>query len=109
MSSAVTWAAGPASFLASAPDVGGSLGSWLSPLVVEADGSVVPLTYGFAHRYGLGNIHSARLEDMAKAWDPDEFLAVCRLTAEQLLDTGRVLFSWYEEVCARARGMMSTA
>jgi MoaA/NifB/PqqE/SkfB family radical SAM enzyme len=95
----------PERFLTRGPDASEPLGRWLSPLVIETDGTVVPLTYGFPPRYQLGNINATSLQYMARSWDSDAFLAVCRHTVEQLLATERTFFSWYEEVCVRARAL----
>lgn len=92
----------PDRFLVSTPDTAEPLARWLSPLVVETDGTVVPLTYGFPHLYQLGNVHATSLKHMAQAWDPSGFLAVCQQTAERLIAANKPLFNWYEQVCAQA-------
>lgn len=102
-------AAQPHRFLASAPESTESLARWLSPLVVETDGTVVPLTYGFPHHYRLGNIHATRLKDMAQTWDPSAFLDVCKQVAERLIETNTPFFNWYEEVCAQAHAAQQRA
>ncbi len=43
-------------------------GEIVSPLVIEDDGSVVPLRYGFPRSYAFGNLHRNRLADMAHEW-----------------------------------------
>ncbi len=49
------------------PDSDGApLGELLSPLVIEADGTVVPLEYGFARAFALGNLHDAGLRELAE-------------------------------------------
>ena len=40
----------------------------LSPLIVEPDGTVVPVEYDFARRWALGNLHDARLPVLAAQW-----------------------------------------
>ena len=40
----------------------------VSPLVVEADGTVVPLTYGFPRAFALGNLHDAPLQVLGPHW-----------------------------------------
>lgn len=40
----------------------------VSPLVVEPDGACVPFEYGFTRAYGLGDITTRRLADLAPAW-----------------------------------------
>jgi MoaA/NifB/PqqE/SkfB family radical SAM enzyme len=52
-----------------------------SPLVVEPDGEVVPLRYGFARAFAIGNLHAAPLEDLARRWLGETarpFLALAR-------------------------------
>lgn len=49
------------------PDSDGApLGELLSPLVIEADGTVVLLEYGFARAFALGNLHDAGLRELAE-------------------------------------------
>jgi MoaA/NifB/PqqE/SkfB family radical SAM enzyme len=45
-----------------------SLADLVSPLVVEADGWVVPLRHGFPRRHALGNLHEAPLRILASDW-----------------------------------------
>lgn len=52
--------------------------AWLlSPLVVEADGTVVPLRYGFPRPYALGNLMDSRLSQMAQVWIAARGQAFC--------------------------------
>jgi MoaA/NifB/PqqE/SkfB family radical SAM enzyme len=44
------------------------LSAVVSPLVIEPTGDVVPLRYGFARRFAIGNIHDAPLGDLARVW-----------------------------------------
>lgn len=65
----------------------GGLAAQLSPLVVEPDGMVVPLRYGFARLYALGNLHDRPLRELARAWRTaqyQKFTHLCRQTFEQL-------------------------
>ncbi|MGY2148838.1 radical SAM/SPASM domain-containing protein [Nocardia gipuzkoensis] len=93
----------PEYFLATAPVDINRLSSWLTPLVVETDGTVVPLAYGFPNEYALGNAAEQSLMAMAASWDPQPFLGVCQAAAQRLQGTGQLLFNWYEEVSAEAR------
>ncbi|GIG38652.1 radical SAM protein [Cellulomonas phragmiteti] len=96
--------ADPARFLAleHAPDA--PLGTWLTPLVLEADGTVVPLTYGFPRPFALGSVHDAPLRTLAARWDPDPLLSVARRTHARLAGPqGPALTNWYTEVLATAR------
>jgi MoaA/NifB/PqqE/SkfB family radical SAM enzyme len=44
------------------------LAELVSPLVVEPDGTVVPLQYGFTRRFALGSLHDATLPELARRW-----------------------------------------
>jgi hypothetical protein len=73
-----------------------------SPLVIEADGMVVPLEYGLSRAYALGNLYQAPLGELAAAWRqaiyPD-FRRLCRAAYEELeADEGSSLANWYERV-----------
>jgi len=79
------------------------LASWLSPVVVETDGTVVPLTYGFPRRFALGSLTERPFAALAADWHPEAFLALCRDTAARLRDPGPQLVNWYAELLATAR------
>jgi MoaA/NifB/PqqE/SkfB family radical SAM enzyme len=81
-----------------APAVRQRLGDWLSPLVIETDGTVVPMTYGFARRFALGSLGERPLEELARRWDPQPFIDLCTDVRARLLAEGRPFFNWYEEV-----------
>ena len=44
----------------------------VSPLVVETDGTVVPLTFSFPRRYALGSLHTASLRQLSDSWLRDQ-------------------------------------
>jgi MoaA/NifB/PqqE/SkfB family radical SAM enzyme len=77
----------------------------LSPLVVEADGSVVPLSYGFAHDYRICNLGD---QDLAAAWP--EFLerrypAFRRLSRDlwmEISKSDRPVVNWHELIVERS-------
>jgi Fe-coproporphyrin III synthase len=92
---------------AGAADEGG-LAEVLTPLVVETDGTVVPLQHGFSRDHALGNLHDARLPELAGKWRQgglDEFRRLCRRVAEEQSapDMPR-FFNWYEVVASAAGG-----
>ncbi len=83
------------------------LGDWLSPLVIETDGLVVPMTYGFARRFALGSLAVDSLAALAAVWDARPFVELCADVRERILGEGRPFFNWYEEVrhaAARSAG-----
>jgi MoaA/NifB/PqqE/SkfB family radical SAM enzyme len=72
----------------------------LSPLVVEADGTVVPLQYGFGRRYALGNIRNEPFPPMLARWRREghrDFLRLCRRVYRDQVESGSSLpfFNWY--------------
>ncbi len=89
------------------------LGELLSPLIIEADGSVVPLQYGFPRAYALGNLANARLSSMANTWRQNSmtsFHALCRAAYEQVTSTATPRFiSWYDTVAKLGRTMQHPA
>jgi Fe-coproporphyrin III synthase len=63
------------------------LGYRLSPLVVEPDGAVVPLQYGFPQSFALGNLHDAPLSSLAEVWLRERsalFSALSRTVTERI-------------------------
>lgn len=57
------------------------LGELLSPLIVESDGTVVPVEYAFGRQWALGNLREARLPALAERWKRERmagFRALCQ-------------------------------
>ncbi len=93
---------------ATVPSSSEPLANLLSPVVIEADGTVAPLKYGFPRRFSLGNVTESRLTELAQTWISgggyEKFNTVCRKTQVALLaprDAPRLL-NWYQEVHSRA-------
>jgi MoaA/NifB/PqqE/SkfB family radical SAM enzyme len=80
----------------------------VSPLIIEHDGTVVPLHYGFPRRYALGNLHDAPLHRLFERWHRQvapSFGAVCRAVHERSTTTAQPhFFDWYAAVAATAAG-----
>jgi MoaA/NifB/PqqE/SkfB family radical SAM enzyme len=80
----------------------------LSPLVIEADGSAVPLSYGFSRRFALGNIHAAPLHRLAAHWRARRYPAfrrLCRRVYRQMVGGEcQAMVNWYELVSRAAAG-----
>jgi MoaA/NifB/PqqE/SkfB family radical SAM enzyme len=83
------------------------LAELLSPLVIEADGAVVPLQYGFARAYALGNLHQATLAAMIPYWRDQRlagFRRLCRAVHQESMEEKPELgekmpfFNWYERI-----------
>lgn len=91
------------------------LAELVSPLVVEADGTVVPLEYGMARPYALGNLHQAPLRELAAAWRRTTYPAfkrLCRTAYEDVAaDAETPLTNWYERVqeAGRAQAVVAMA
>jgi MoaA/NifB/PqqE/SkfB family radical SAM enzyme len=93
----------PEDFSAGPGDRAAPLGDWLSPLVIETDGRVVPLAYGFPDAYALGSLADAPLSVLAADWDREDLLSLCRATVDRLATGDRQFFNWYEELTHSAR------
>ena len=62
-----------------------SLTEVVSPLIIEADGIVVPVQHGFARKYALGNLKESSLTELAQRWyreSLDDFLKLCQQVYE---------------------------
>src|SRR5450759_2486450 len=55
------------------------LGEIVSPLVIEDDGTVTPLRYGFARRFAFGNLHKEGLAKMTERWIDSRADAFCQV------------------------------
>ena len=75
------------------------LSALVSPLIVEPDGTVVPIHYGLDRRFALGNLYQRPLSALAVAWRAEKmepFLAVCRRAFDDLLRPSELPFvNWY--------------
>jgi MoaA/NifB/PqqE/SkfB family radical SAM enzyme len=89
------------------------LGNLISPLVVEADGNVVPLQYGFPRHYGLGTLRERRFQEMATAWRSNlypTFQRLCHDTFTALASSSELPFvNWYSYVARAAAGRVATS
>lgn len=79
----------------------------LSLLILEPDGALVPVSYGFGRSYQVCNVQQQRL---AAAWPEfvkngyPEFRLLCRRLFEDIVQ-GKIdqLFNWYEEIVERSQ------
>jgi MoaA/NifB/PqqE/SkfB family radical SAM enzyme len=82
------------------------LADLLSPLVVEIDGTVVPLQFGFPRRFALGNLHESPLRVLADRWrrvGQGPLRELCTATwAEVTTDDSAPLINWYQTLAGRA-------
>ncbi len=75
------------------------LAELLSPLIVEPDGTVVPVEYSFGRRFALGNLRQARLPVLAARWRRDTlpaFRALCQSVQRGAVADGEpAVINWY--------------
>lgn len=95
--------AAPERFLTEPRDARTPLGQWLTPLVIETDGLVVPLSYGFGREYALGSLQSASLPALAAEWDAEPLRRMA-VDLHARLVRDEVRFSnWYERMMRLSR------
>ena len=78
----------------------------LSPLVVEADGQVVPLSYGFSHHYRIGNLGDRNLTAQWPEFLEDRYPALRRLCRDlwmEISGSDRAVVNWHELIVARSK------
>jgi Fe-coproporphyrin III synthase len=82
------------------------LGELVSPLVIEADGRVVPFGYGFAGRYALGSLATADLPQLAADWRATRYRDLQQLCRAAFQDAAKVrelpVLNWWETLGERA-------
>jgi len=66
-----------------------ALSDVVSPLVLEPNGDVVPLRYGFARAFAIGNIYDESIESLARHWLARRAKAFLALTRGALMAAGR--------------------
>ena len=80
------------------------LADLIAPIIIEADGAIVPLQYNFSRAYQLGNINAAELPEQLRAWKGTrfaQFLSLCRGVYDHLLQldpAGYPFVNWYGEM-----------
>lgn len=81
----------------------------LSPLVIEADGTVVPLQHGFARQYALGNLKNTPLGKLTNQWYRQcypSFLKLCRQVYEEEIKPAKLpVTDWYEAIAHHAENI----
>ena len=79
----------------------------LSPLIIEPDGWIVPIQYGFDRRYSIGCLKTAPLRDLTADWRVEKeavFRRLCRQVFEEVTAPAELpLFNWYEVIAQAAR------
>ena len=84
------------------------LGEIISPLIIQTNGLVVPLQYGFAEKYALGNLYEKGFATMGAEWRQHrlfEFNQLCRRVYSGSVNREAALpfFNWYEVIGEEAR------
>jgi MoaA/NifB/PqqE/SkfB family radical SAM enzyme len=83
-----------------------NLSECLTLLVLEADGTMVPMGYGFSREYEVGNIQTRRLRDAAPDWIARRYPAfrrLCQRVYQEACQPSELpFFNWYELLQARA-------
>jgi MoaA/NifB/PqqE/SkfB family radical SAM enzyme len=74
----------------------------VSPLILEADGTLVPLGHGFPRAFALGNLRDASFSELIRVWRATrevEFRRICRGVWEETREPAEWPFiNWYSEV-----------
>ena len=90
-----------------APAIPGEPASELGVLVVEADGAVVPVSYGFSRAFAIGNINEHLLRDSWPAFRHarlGRFYELCGVVWQDIEDDPDLtVFNWHERVCAASQ------
>jgi Fe-coproporphyrin III synthase len=83
------------------------LSDLVSPLVIEADGTVVPIQHGFARGYALGNLQEAPLGELAMRWRREQYGAfrdLCLRVFEEVTAPAELPFiNWYDAIARRSQ------
>jgi MoaA/NifB/PqqE/SkfB family radical SAM enzyme len=91
----------------SLPDESAPLAEEVSPLVVEPDGTIVPLQYGFPREFAIGNINDAPLTVLQETWRHDRLSAfrdLARSVHQSLIHRQSLPFeNWYAAMRSAAR------
>jgi MoaA/NifB/PqqE/SkfB family radical SAM enzyme len=77
----------------------------LGSLVLEADGTLVPVSYGFGRSYALGNIRRQSLHACWSSWESsgyERFRTLCRSVYEEIAGSDARLVNWHDIVVARS-------
>jgi hypothetical protein len=92
------------------PNVEACLSDTLSPLIIEADGTVVPIEYAFGRKYALGRLQEDRLPGLAARWreaSEASFRHLCRTVYDEATaPTQPAVVNWCRLLSARAEGQV---
>ena len=79
----------------------------VSPMIIEDDGRVSPIAYGFARQWEFGNLHEKPLQKMLDDWRGEKaplFRKMCRNVLQDVVKEKREwpFFNWYSALEAEA-------
>ena len=80
------------------------LGDLISVLIVESDGFVVPIQYGFSRTYGLGNLKEHSFGELAARWKRNvypSFRRLCRTVFDEMVvddNPNQPFTNWYGKI-----------
>lgn len=80
------------------------LAELVSPLIIEHDGFVVPIQYGFSHTYGLGDLKEDSLRKHASWWKANlypSFIQLCHQVFDNLIKADKLglpFTNWYGKI-----------
>jgi Fe-coproporphyrin III synthase len=83
----------------------------LSSLVIEADGTVVAMKYGFPRRFALGNLHHTTLSTLCSVWRREgchQFEAICAQAFRQAIQLDSKVTHWNGLLAQVARDFPTT-
>jgi MoaA/NifB/PqqE/SkfB family radical SAM enzyme len=84
-----------------------SFADLISPLIIEADGTVVPMQHGFDRNYALGNLNEASLGELTKHWRQERYPAfreLCQHVYQELTAPADLpIMDWYETLMQLAK------
>ncbi len=87
------------------PDAPGDFEGMVSPLVIEDDGTVAPLRYGFPRAFAFGSLHTGTLAEMASDWKrrhASAFRDLYRETLRKVRESDRMFVNLYEMMAEEA-------
>jgi hypothetical protein len=88
------------------PDPTRPFAELMSSLIVEPDGTVVPIEYAFGRELALGNLIDARLPEMAARWRLEKlpaFRELCRSVQQAAtVPTQPAVINWYGRIAQAA-------
>lgn len=83
------------------------LADLVAPIVIESDGIVVPVQYGFSRRFAIANIVTEPLDQAAARWRRERyqpFVSLCRQVHDrEVRSSVDPFFNWYAAVTVASR------